>query len=193
MPQPAIFLDRDGVLNVNRPDDVKCWEEFEWIPGSLEAIVELTKVGFPIFIVTNQRAIGLGKLSVKELKRIHRQICQEVERAGGKITAFYWCPCAEVKPRCPCQKPKPAMLKRAAREHDLDLSRSYVVGDKASDIVAGIRAGCKTILVLTGEGCGPKGVWALGDAEPDSIQRDLAHAVEWIKLNQSLESASQQI
>lgn len=73
------------------------------------------------------------------------------------------------------------MLQKAAEKYDIDLAHSYLVGDKASDIVAGKNAGCKTILVLTGEGCGPKGVWALGEIEPDNIQRDLAHAVHWIK------------
>ncbi len=187
MPQPAIFLDRDGVLNVNRPDDVKSWEEFEWIPGSLNAIVELTQLGYPIIVVTNQRAIGLGKLTVKGLKCIHQRISEDVERAGGKITAFYWCSCAEVKARCPCEKPKPYMLKKAAHEHDLDLACSYMVGDKAIDIVMGLNVGCHTVLVLTGEGCGPKGVWALGDVEPDSIQRDLAHTAQWIKRQQPIE------
>ena len=90
MPQPAIFLDRDGVLNVNRPDDVKSWDEFEWIPGSLDAIVELTKLGYQIIIVTNQQAIGMGKLTLKGLRQIHKHISDEVEQAGGKITAFYW-------------------------------------------------------------------------------------------------------
>jgi D-glycero-D-manno-heptose 1,7-bisphosphate phosphatase len=191
MPQPAIFLDRDGVLNVNRPDDVKSWEEFEWIPGSLNAIVELTQLGYPIIIVTNQRIIGQGKLTVKGLKLIHQHLCEAVEQAGGKITAFYWCSCAEVKARCPCEKPKPYMLKKAARDYSLDLARSYMVGDKAIDIAMGINAGCHTVLVLTGEGCGAKGVWALGAAEPDSIQRDLAHAAQWIKRQHPLEAASQ--
>jgi D-glycero-D-manno-heptose 1,7-bisphosphate phosphatase len=188
MPQPAIFLDRDGVLNVNRPDDVKSWEEFEWIPGSLQAIVELTQLGCPIIVVTNQRVIGQGKLTVKGLKRIHQHLREDVERAGGKITAFYWCSCAEVKERCPCEKPKPYMLKKAARQYNLDLTRSYIVGDKAKDIVTGINAGCHTVLVLTGEGCGPKGVQALGDAQPNSIQYDLAHAVQWINRQQLLEA-----
>lgn len=178
--QPAIFLDRDGVVNVNREDDVKSWEEFEWIPGSLNAMVELSQL-YPIIIVTNQRVVGQGRLSIKELKYIHQRLREDVERAGGKILAFFWCSCAEVKPRCPCEKPRPFMVKKAARQYGLDLTRSYVIGDKASDILMGIRAGCRTILVLTGEGCGPRGIGALGGINPDSIQPDLAHAVQWIK------------
>jgi D-glycero-D-manno-heptose 1,7-bisphosphate phosphatase len=188
--KPAVFLDRDGVVNINREDDVKSWEEFEWIPGSLRAIVELTQLGYPIVIVTNQRAIGQGRLSVKDLKLIHQRLREDVERVGGKIQAFFWCSCAEVKPQCPCEKPRPFMIKKAARQYGLDLSRSYVIGDKAVDILMGIRAGCRTILVLTGEGSGPRGIGALGDISPDSIQPDLAHAVQWIRQKSGVEYAA---
>lgn len=86
MSQPAIFLDRDGVLNVNRVDDVKSWDEFEWLPGSLHAIVELTHLNYPIFIVTNQRAISQKRLTVQALETIHAHMYQDIEKVGGKLT-----------------------------------------------------------------------------------------------------------
>jgi D-glycero-D-manno-heptose 1,7-bisphosphate phosphatase len=180
MNTPAIFLDRDGVLNVNRPDDVTSWEEFAWLPGSLEALVQLATLRYPIVVVTNQRAVARGRLTKRGLAAIHQRVQQDVERAGGYITRFYSCVCAESGRPCPCQKPSPAMLRRAQRDLDLDLSRSFMIGDKASDILCGQRAGCTSILVLTGEGCGPAGVGRLGVTEPDCIQRDLAHAARWI-------------
>ena len=180
MAQPAILLDRDGVINVNRPDDVKSWEEFEWIPGSLQAISELTNLGWPIVVLTNQRAIAQGTLTVQGLERIHQHMQESVEQAGGRITRIFSCACAEQGRNCPCEKPKPFMLLQAKRELDLDLERSYLIGDKATDIEFGKRGKTKTVLVLTGEGCGPRGVWALGSIEPDCIQRDLAHAARWI-------------
>jgi D-glycero-D-manno-heptose 1,7-bisphosphate phosphatase len=180
MPKPAVFLDRDGVMNVNRPDDVKSWAEFEWIPGSLEAIAQITAMGYPIFVITNQRAIGNGSLTVGELENIHQHIREDAVTLGGKITAFYYCPCAEVKKRCPCEKPKPYMLKKAAREYDVDLTQSWLIGDKATDIMSGVRAGCKTILVLTGEGNGARGMGNLGKIIPNSIQPDLKDAIQWL-------------
>ncbi len=180
MPKPAIFLDRDGVMNINRPDDVKSWAEFEWIPGSLEAIAAITKSGYPIFVITNQRAIANKSMTIADLENIHQHIREDVAAVGGEITAFYYCPCAEVKKRCPCQKPKPYMLKKAAKEYNIDLAHSWMIGDKASDIIAGIKAGCQAILVLTGEGHGERGIGALGEIMPTCFQDDLAKAVTWL-------------
>ncbi len=147
----AIFLDRDGVINENSSEHVKSWSEFRFIPGALESIRRLTNTGMPIFVVTNQAAVNRGLLSVEELNDIHQRMQQAIHQMGGHITQIYHCP-HDNHEKCNCRKPAPGMLLQAAREHGIDLSQSFFIGDAWTDIAAGVSVGAHTILLMTGRG-----------------------------------------
>ena len=151
MSRPAVFLDRDGVLIENQPGYVRSWSHVEFLPGSIRAIQQLNASGYAIVMVTNQSAVGRGIISLEEAMRINQQIVDEVAARGGKIDATYMCPHSPGE-GCRCRKPEPGMLLQAAAELDLDLTRSYMVGDAISDVEAGKSAGVATILVRTGRG-----------------------------------------
>ncbi len=146
----AVFLDRDGVINQRRPDHVKSPEEFAFLPGALAALKRLAATPFAILVVTNQAAVGRGQLSTSGLDAIHERMTREIAAAGGRIDAVYACPHTP-DDRCTCRKPEPGLFLEAARDWDVDLRRSYCVGDSATDIEAGNRVGCRGLLIATGE------------------------------------------
>jgi histidinol-phosphate phosphatase family protein len=141
-----VFLDRDGVLNRDRWPTVLRLRALEMLPRAPEAVALLTKAGWPVFVATNKTAMGWGLLSQAEHEAIMAKVVDEITRAGGKVEAVYHCPHPPWV-GCDCHKPKPGMLLRAAREHGLDLQRSWMVGDTWRDVRAGKAAGCRTILV----------------------------------------------
>lgn len=145
----AIFLDRDGTINRERADYVKSWQEYEWLPGALEALAALAQLRVPILIVTNQSAIGRGILSTDDLAAIHARVRAEALAAGARIDQFLVCPHAPAA-ACSCRKPKPGLLLQAAAEYRLDLASCVFIGDSISDLMAGAAAGCQCILVRTG-------------------------------------------
>jgi len=147
----AIFLDRDGVINENRSDHVKSWDEFRFIPGALESIRELSQTQLPIIVVTNQAMISRKLMTPETLDDIHRCMTARIRQAGGEITKVYHCPHDEHE-QCECRKPKSGMLLQAAREFNIALSRSFLVGDAWTDVQAGLGAGVRSILVMTGRG-----------------------------------------
>ena len=148
-----VFLDRDGVINRNPPNMgyVRNWSEFSFIPNARKAIRELTQNGYRIIVVTNQAGIGRGLFSEEDLTDIHARMVSEIAAAGGRIDAIYYCP-HHPDAGCACRKPKPGMLIRAGREHNIELSSAYLIGDSITDIEAGQRAGTRALLVLTGLG-----------------------------------------
>lgn len=143
----AVFLDRDGVVNRSRPEGtyVQTVTDFEVLPGVPEAIAELGRCGYEVFIATNQRCVGRGIISLSDLLAIHASMLDAVEKCGGTIRRIYVCP--HEMNQCDCRKPKPGMLLQAQREYHIDLRSSWMVGDSSSDIMAGKRAGCRTALV----------------------------------------------
>ena len=145
----AVFLDRDGVINVNRDDYVKSWAEFQFLPGALEALNNLAKSPLKIIIITNQSAVGRSILTLNQLAQIHTQMTQVIKARGGRVDHIFFCP-HHPKDGCSCRKPEPGMLYQAAHAFNLDLSRSFLVGDAMSDIQAGLRAGCSPLFVLSG-------------------------------------------
>jgi histidinol-phosphate phosphatase family protein len=147
----TIFLDRDGVINENRADYVKSWQEFHFLAGSREAIGQLTRAGHRIVVCTNQAAIARGLLAIETVEDIHRRMIAEIAIAGGKIEKVYYCPHGKDED-CACRKPKPGMLLRARDELGIDLHDAIFVGDSITDVHAGQAAGVRTILVLTGLG-----------------------------------------
>lgn len=151
MKKPAIFLDRDGVLNRDRPNYVKSWAEFEFLPGALEALRRLTASSYAIVVVSNQSAIGRGVVARENVDEIHFHMVRAIREAGGRIDAIYYCPHGP-DDGCGCRKPHPGLLLRAAKELNLDLAASWFIGDSSSDMEAALAAGVHPILVRTGHG-----------------------------------------
>ena len=155
--KPAVFLDRDGTINVEKHYLHKV-EDFEFIPGALQAIKTLKNAGYSVVVVTNQSGIARGYFSFDDVTRLHEHIQKELAVAGTAIDAFYLCPhhpekgLGKFRKECDCRKGKPGLLFQASADLDIDLPRSFMVGDKLADIEAGENAGCQPILVLTGYG-----------------------------------------
>ena len=146
--RPTVILDRDGVLNKKAPKAhyVRSWSEFDWLPGARDALRVLRELGYRVIVVTNQAGIARGALTEEDLLAIHARMQDEAAAAGGGIDAIYWCPHGWDE-GCECRKPAPGLLFRAQREHDLDLSRTLVVGDDERDAQAAEAAGCPWQLV----------------------------------------------
>lgn len=172
-------MDRDGVINFNRPDYVKSWEEFVFYPFAKPALALLAKKDFLVIIVSNQSSIGRGIVKKETVDEINRRMKEEVEKEGGRIDAIYYCP---HKPNegCPCRKPNPGLLLKASEEWQIDLAKSYMIGDAHSDIEAGKRVGCFSILVLTGRGKEQLHLFLNSPYQYDRLALDLLDAVKFI-------------
>lgn len=181
-----MFLDRDGTINeevnfISRPDQLVL------IPGAAEAVRLLNDRGFLICVISNQSGIARGYLTEDDLVPIHARLNDELRQAGAHLDRISYCPHhpTEGLPpyniTCRCRKPATGMLEDAARDLDIDLGRSFLVGDRLADIEAGKRAGATAILVLTGYG--RQALSELkrdGAAQPDCVTRDLRAAVDFI-------------
>jgi D-glycero-D-manno-heptose 1,7-bisphosphate phosphatase len=166
MTNRAVFLDRDGVINdhiryVNRPEDLILF------PGTGEALKRLRDAGYRLFVVTNQGGVGLGYMTEENLQAIHQKMKEELALEGAFLDDIAYCP---HKPHagCACRKPHPTMITDLAKRHAIDLVQSYMIGDRETDIEAGIRAGTRTILI--GE----------GPSQADYVVPDLTRAVDVI-------------
>jgi D-glycero-D-manno-heptose 1,7-bisphosphate phosphatase len=146
MARRAVFLDRDGTLNADRADYVKRLEELSWLPGIFEPLRRLNEAGFELIVVTNQAAVAKRLTDEEEIERIHQEMASELARNGIQVAGFYYCPHGE-RDGCECRKPRPGLLLRAAAQLDIDLSRSWIVGDRERDLAAGWAAGCRAILL----------------------------------------------
>lgn len=182
---PAVFFDRDGSINedigyVSRPEDLVVY------PWAAEAIRLVNESGMKAIVITNQSGIARGMYTEETLRQIHERLQEEVARKGARIDAFYYCPHhpnigeSQYRQICSCRKPLPGMLQQAAREHDIDISRSYVIGDKSSDLNAASNAGAKGVLVLTGYGRETYGDSRRWPCEPLFVAQDLLEAVTLI-------------
>jgi D-glycero-D-manno-heptose 1,7-bisphosphate phosphatase len=174
----AVFLDRDGTINEDT-DYPHRIDELHFLPGALDALAALSHLPVATVIVTNQAGLALGLYSLEEMHAFNAALVARVDGAGGRIDAIYYCPHREGRdypdglPRCDCSKPRPGMLLEAAADLGLDLSSSLMIGDKKSDIAAGQRGGCRTILVLTGKAGQDDGL----DVAPDFTTADLRDAI----------------
>jgi D-glycero-D-manno-heptose 1,7-bisphosphate phosphatase len=153
----AVFIDRDGTLNedigyVSRP------EELALYPWSAEAVKLINQSGLLAVVITNQSGIARGMYTEEILAEIHSRMIRELALQGARVDAVYYCPhhpeigSRRYRLECECRKPQPGLLNAAARDHDIDLARSFVIGDKASDIKLAERTGARAALVLTGFG-----------------------------------------
>jgi len=171
----AVFLDRDGVLIRQVEGYLTRVEEMELLPGAAEAVARLRAAGFKAIVVTNQAGVAKGHLSEEELKGLHSELLRRLRKRGANLDAIYYCPHAPEE-NCPCRKPAPGLLFKAARELAIDLARSYLVGDATTDVEAARRAGCFAILVKTGFG----GEDSRSKEAPDAVLPDLACAADFI-------------
>ncbi len=184
--RPALFLDRDGTINVDYvyiadPDLI------ELIPGSAEAIRRAQDAGWLVVVITNQSGVGRGLIKPEALPQIHARMEKLLEeRAGATIDRYGICIHAPAED-CECRKPKPKLVEEAARDLDIDLQGSVFVGDKLTDIAAGRRSRCgRSVLVRTGKGVDEELILKLdpnnvpADEKPDYVANDLAQAVDWI-------------
>ncbi len=145
----AAFLDRDGVINQRAPEGqyITRWEQMHFIPGVPEAIALLNQNDFLVIVVSNQRCVASGLTTAQEVDSLHQRMCNALAQNGARVDAVYYCP-HELHPPCDCRKPKPGMLLEAARAHDIDLAKSWMIGDSDIDIEAGRNAECRTVRLL---------------------------------------------
>jgi D-glycero-D-manno-heptose 1,7-bisphosphate phosphatase len=181
----AVFLDRDGTIvedvgYMNTPEQIK------FIPGAIEAIKMLNEADFKVVIISNQAGVARGLVTEDMLQTIDKTLHKWVLNGGAHLDGIYYCPhhpehgVYPYKQVCECRKPHPGLIKRAHRDLDIDLSLSYMVGDKATDIQAGKSAGAKTVFVMSGRGKEQKEKLKV---KPDHVADNLLKAVTWI-LNQ---------
>jgi D-glycero-D-manno-heptose 1,7-bisphosphate phosphatase len=144
---PAIFLDRDGVINQQITGTyVTQWSEFRFMPGIAEVLAEISQLPFPVIVLSNQAGVGKGVISAVELSSMTSRFVRELADAGGRVDAVYYCP-HRPEQACPCRKPKPGLLHRAAQDWGLDLARCVFVGDSTTDAQAARTAGCRMLLL----------------------------------------------
>ena len=187
--KPAVFLDRDGVL-IEDVDLLTQQRQVHILPGVPSALASLSEAGYEFIVVSNQTVVARGLARESDVKRINDFINQKLFESGGPhIPAWYFCPhhpnatIAEYKVDCDCRKPKPGLLFRAGEQLQIDLKRSFMIGDRITDILAGKAAGCRTVLVQTGKHLDPP----IETSEPinpaivpDFTCPDLSAAAAWI-------------
>lgn len=189
--RPAVFLDRDGTIN-EQMGYINHISRFQLLPGVGPAIARLNRQGLPVVVVTNQSGLARGYFPASLLEAVHEKMHRLLAEDKAHIDGLYLCPHhpeakqAAYRLDCCCRKPKTGLLEQAAREMGLDLRRSYVVGDRWSDLRCGARVGAATILVLTGYGRGDACYIGPGqEVQPDFVAGDLEEAVEWILARES--------
>ncbi len=173
----AVFLDRDGVINVDTGYVYRV-KDFKFIPGVFTALRKLSASKFKCIIVTDQSGIGRGYYKKEDAEKVHKHMVKELSKRNIRIDKIYYCPHAPEE-GCNCRKPKTALVQRAKKDFNINLSKSYFVGDKTKDIQTGKNAGCKTILVMTGKAGSDKEF----DVQPDFQAKDLNEAVNYIVKN----------
>lgn len=181
---PAIFLDRDGVIIENRPNYVRSWADVDVYGQALAALTAWRDSPYKIIIVTNQSAVGRGIISLAAAQAINERLVQVIEGENGRIDGTYLCPHAPEK-GCACRKPQPGMLLQAAEEHEIDLSRSVMIGDALTDLEAGLRAGVAEVMLLqTGRGRAQSQLPEAARFAPLNLHQDLFSALAAYRANQ---------
>lgn len=179
----AIFLDRDGVINIDK-NYVYQIEDFEFYPNVFEALRKLKEAGYKLFIVTNQSGIAVGYYTMEDFLKVTEYMLHEFEKEGIKIEKVYYCPHHEkgtvegYSIKCNCRKPESGMIKQAIKEFDIDINQSFLIGDKENDITAAHKEKIKAILVKTGHG-----IKYVNTTQAEFIAEEILDAVEKFILN----------
>lgn len=178
MSHKAVFLDRDGTVDVGVPkyERVDSIDKVELLPYSIKALKELSTLGYKVFFVTNQAGLAEGLISWSEFNKINDEVIDLISPSGIKIEKTYVCPHGE-HDNCECRKPKPKLLLDAAHDYGIDLSASWMIGDRPSDVMTGVNAGTRAILVKTG-------VPSVESKEATITLPSLLEAVEYIRHHQ---------
>ena len=186
MSHGGIFLDRDGTIN-EEVDYVSLPDDLQLIPGSGDAIRQANELGFKVVVITNQSGIARGLFTEDDLAKVHHALTIKLQQHNAHIDAIYYCPHHpefgndQYKIDCDCRKPNTGMILRGAQKFNLDLKKSFVIGDRMIDMQTGNTVGATTILVLTGYGKGELGLCRSSNARIDYIAEDLLDAVQFIK------------
>lgn len=180
MKKRAVFLDRDGTLN-EEVGYLNSMEKLRILPGAIEAVRLWNHHNLLTIVITNQSGIARGYFDEAFVEALHEKMRQLFLAEGAVLNAFYYCPhhpegLGKYQLRCSCRKPEPGLLEMAAKEWEVDLTRSWMIGDMAKDVIAGKRAGCKGILVQTGNPV----LKETFEVPPDYIAKDLLDAAKWI-------------
>ena len=180
MSNRTVFVDRDGTINENT-GYIKNPEDLVLYPKVSEGIRLLNKNGYKVIVITNQSGISRGYFSEETLEKIHNKMKEELSKKDAFIDAIYFCP-HHPDENCKCRKPQPGLLKTAIKEFDVDVSKSFIIGDRMLDIEAGNKVGCKTILVPEKKEI-VKNEMEKSNITPDYIANDFVKGVEWIIAN----------
>jgi D,D-heptose 1,7-bisphosphate phosphatase len=192
MQRPAVFLDRDGTLNIDR-SYVTSPDQLDLLPGVADALMRLQTAGFACVVVTNQSAVGRGMMTAADLVCVHDEMNRQLALDGVTLDGIYACPFGpssddKLVAEHPDRKPAPGMLLRAAAELNLDLARSWMIGDTLRDILAGQRAGCRgCIMVRTGQAIDET---EFHRAKPFVVLDHLQAAVDLILAHESRDTSS---
>jgi D-glycero-D-manno-heptose 1,7-bisphosphate phosphatase len=184
MKRRAVILDRDGTL-IAEAGYLNRLERLQFFPYTVDAVRALNRAGLAVVVATNQAGIGRGIVKESFVGQAHAYIAERLAAGGARVDGWYHCPhhpeaaLPEFRQRCDCRKPRPGMLLRAAADLDLDLARSFVVGDQWHDVAAGVAAGASGILVRTGYGR-QNAANPPPDATPAACVDNLIAAVTWI-------------
>ena len=178
----AVFLDRDGTI-IEDVGYISSPSQINFIPGSIEAIKKLNEAGYKVVVITNQAGVARGITTEVMVQTVDKVLHRKILSGGAHLDGIYYCPhhpehgVYPYKQNCECRKPHTGLIKKATKDHQIDLSQSFMIGDKTSDVEAGKKAGVKTVFVLTGHGA--KEVDELTQ-KPDYIAQNLAEAVKWV-------------
>ncbi|MDI6703313.1 MAG: D-glycero-beta-D-manno-heptose 1,7-bisphosphate 7-phosphatase [bacterium] len=181
----AVFLDRDGTINEDL-DYVIDPSHFKLLDKVLDGMRLLQQNYFKIIVISNQSGVSRGYFTIHQVDNFHRKMRDELKKGGIEVDGIYFCPhykngkVKEYAIDCLCRKPNPGLILQAANDFQLDLKRCFMVGDKILDVEAGIKAGCKSILVLTGKGKEELKNRKAWEIHPHYITRDLLDAAYWI-------------
>lgn len=156
MQTKLVILDRDGTINVDRDDYVKSADEWEPLPGALEAIAQLNHAGVHVVVATNQSGLGRGLFDMAALNAMHAKMNKMLAAVGGRVDAVFFCPHSPEE-ACHCRKPAPGLFEQIAERFGVSMKGVPVVGDTLRDLQAGVALGCEPHLVLTGKGAALRG------------------------------------
>ena len=192
VPMKLVILDRDGTINEDSAEFVKSADEWQALPGALEAIARLNQAGWHVVVASNQSGLGRGLFEVSDLNDIHVKMHQQLAALGGRIDAVFYCPHAPDE-GCRCRKPEPGLFEQISERYGIDLKGVPTVGDTARDVLAGAAVGCEPHLVLTGKGAVYRGVRLPDNFPPHTrVHADLAAFVEFLLAREEAQSGQAQ-
>jgi len=175
-----VILDRDGTINEDSNEYVKSADEWQPLPGALEAIAKLNHAGWHVVVATNQSGLGRGLFDVAALNAMHTKLHRLLAAVGGRVDAIFYCPHTP-DDKCQCRKPAPGLFEQIGERYGLDLKGVPAVGDTARDLIAGVAVGCQPHLVMTGKAMPLRGR-TLPQGYPDNttVHQDLAAFADYL-------------